>query len=287
MLSLSLLFAAALQFTEADAKLAYKTAADLVENHTPRDAGTIRGQLAANHILDMASMTGADVRRDGFRAMTPRGERSFTNLCAKFENNKTNRWVVLVSHYDTKPGVPCPGANDGASTAGLLVALANAYVNWPTPRGNLLLIWTDSEECIGERYSDGDGFQGSKHAAAKLAEKGLNVQAVICLDMLGDADLDISIPSNSTPVLSKIAVHAARRAGYPGLVKPISDEVKDDHVAFLDNGFPAIDLIDFNYGSRPGLNDYWHTDKDTMERVSEASLLKSGKVIVELLNLLL
>ena len=60
--------------------------------------------------------------------------------------------------------------------------------------------------------------------------------------------------------------------------------VTDDHVPFLDKGFRAIDLIDFSYGPN---NSYWHTDKDTMENVSEASLLASGKVVVEMLNILL
>ena len=65
------------------------------------------------------------------------------------------------------------------------------------------------------------------------------------------------------------------------------DLVKDDHVAFLEAGFKAIDLIDFDYGSAPGLNDYWHTAEDTVDKISEASLLKSGKLVCEMLNVLL
>ena len=58
----------------------------------------------------------------------------------------------------------------------------------------------------------------------------------------------------------------------------------DDHVAFLERGFKAIDLIDFEYG--PG-NSYWHTPDDTMDHVSEASLLRAGRLVTELLNILL
>ena len=281
---LSLVLAAALEFTAQDAHLAFETTRKLVENCTPRDAGTIRGRIAAHRILDDASAVGADVRRDTFRAKTPVGEREFTNLYAEFKGNDEDaRWVVLVSHYDTKPGTGCPGANDGASTSGLLVGLANAFSNWKTPRGNLMLIWTDGEECMST-YGPDDGFWGSKRAAEYLASKDRKVQAVICADMLGDKDLEISVPTNGNPTLSKIAVHAAKRAGYPGLVKPIEEIVKDDHVAFMDKGFKAIDLIDFSYG--PG-NSYWHTPQDTMDKISEESLLKSGKIIAELLNILL
>ena len=281
---ISLLLSAALAFTPEDARIAYQGARGLVEECTPRDAGTIRGRIAANHIHDAASAVGADVRRDVFKAMTPKGEKEFTNLYAEFKcADPDARWVVLVSHYDTKAGSGSPGANDGASTAGLLVGLANAFSNLTDPKGNLLLVWTDGEECM-EVYGPNDGFWGSKRAAEYLASRELKVQAVICLDMLGDKDLQISVPSNGTQTLAKIAVHAARRAGYPELVKPMKELVKDDHVAFLDKGFRAIDLIDFEYGPD---NAYWHTDKDTMEMVSEESLLKSGKVVAELLNILL
>lgn len=280
----SLLLSAALAFTPADARLSYQTAKDLVGACTPRDAGTIRGRIAANHLLDVASSSGADVRRDVFRAMTPKGEMEFTNLYAQFKSDDPGaRWVVLISHYDTKPGTACPGANDGASTSGLLVGIANAFSNWETPRGNLLLVWTDGEECM-HSYSDVDGFWGSKRAAEFVARHDMKVQAVICLDMLGDRDLSIIVPANGSTALAKIAVAASRRVGLPDLVRRTDDIVKDDHVAFLDKGYKAIDLIDFSYG--PG-NSFWHTPEDTMDKVSVESLFKSGLVVVEMLNILL
>jgi Zn-dependent M28 family amino/carboxypeptidase len=112
----------------------------------------------------------------------------------------------------------------------------------------------------------------------------MQVQAVVCLDMLGDRDLSISVPANGSPALAQVAVMAAKKAGYPGLVKPTSDFVKDDHVPFLEKGYRAIDLIDFTYG--PG-NSYWHTPEDTVDKISEVSLLKSGRVVAAMLNELL
>ena len=280
----ALLLAAALEFTPQDAHLAFKRAQELVENCSPRDAGAVRGRIASYRILDAASAAGADVRRDSFRVETPRGTRELTNLYAEFKaGDVSSRWVVVVSHYDTKPGVKCPGANDGASTTGLLIGLANAVSNWKTPKGNLLLVWTDGEECM-EAYGAEDGLWGAKRAADYLVGKNRQIQAVICVDMLGDRDLSISIPSNGSPALSKIAVIAAKRAGYPGLVQPITEQVKDDHAPFIEKGFKAIDLIDFNYG--PG-NSFWHTPQDTMDKISEESLLKSGRLIAEMLNILL
>ena len=282
----SALLAASLVFSQADANLAFKTATGLVENHTPRESGTTRCFLAANFLLDAASAAGADVRRDMFLAKTPKGERRFTNLVASFKRNPDAPWVVLVSHYDTKTGVDCPGANDGASTSGLLVALAGVLCTNRTYSDNVMLIWTDGEECMNA-YVEDDGLWGSRHAAKSLKESGVKVKAVICLDMLGDKDLHVSIPKNSSPALSKIAHAAAKKAGVSDKVSRIDLLVKDDHVPFFEAGFKSIDLIDFEYGSAPGRNDYWHTDKDTIDKISEESLLASGKLVVGMLNILL
>ena len=282
----SALLAASLVFSQADANLALKTATDLVEKHTPRDSGTTRSMLAANYLLDAASAAGADVRRDMFVAKTPKGERRFTNLVASFKRNPDAPWVVLVSHYDTKTGVDCPGANDGASTSGLLVALAGVLYNHRTQNDNVMLIWTDGEECMNA-YVEDDGLWGSRHAAKSLKESGVKVKAVICLDMLGDKDLHVSIPKNSSPALSKIALAAAKKAGVADKVSHVDLLVKDDHVPFLEAGFKSIDLIDFEYGSAPGLNDYWHTAKDTVDKISEESLFTAGKLVAGMLDILL
>ena len=282
----SALLAASLVFTPADAGLACTTAVQLVERHTPRDPGTARSALAANFLLDAASAAGADVRRDVFFAKTPKGERRFTNLVASFEANPGKPWVVVVSHYDTKPGVDCPGANDGASTSGLLVAFAGLLRSHRPASGNVMLVWTDGEECMNA-YVEGDGLWGSRHAAKSLKERGVDVRAVICVDMLGDRDLHISIPRNSSPALAKIALLAAKRAGIEDKVSRTDFLVKDDHVPFLEAGFKAVDLIDFEYGSAPGLNDFWHTEKDTPDRISEKSLLVAGKLVAGMLDILL
>ena len=284
MLAVSLIVSAALVFSQSDAKVSYDAAKTLVEKCTPRDAGTMQGRFAVNRILDAASAAGADVRRDAFKAATPMGEKLFTNLYAEFKGEDPEaEWVVLVSHYDTKPGTECPGANDGASTSGLLVGIANAVSSWRERRGNLMLVWADGEECM-LAYGPNDGLWGARRAAGLLAEGNRKVKAVICLDMLGDRDLSITVPRNGTPSLVNVALAAARKAGLTGLVKRGDEIVTDDHVPFLEKGFPAIDMIDFNYGPD---NSFWHTDKDVMDNISEKSLLSTGRIVAEMLNALL
>ncbi len=278
---LSLLLAATLSFSQSAASLAYETAEGLVTRHTPRDAGTLRGRYAADFLLDAASAAGADVKLDEFAAPTPVGERTFVNLYAEFKSKKSDEWVVFLSHYDTKPGVKCPGANDGASTSGLLVALADMLSSWRDRHVNVMLIWTDGEECMNA-YRENDGFWGSRRAAEMLKKRAVKVRGVFCLDMLGDRDLEICLARNGTPELFGVVKSAAKRAKVAVTVSPML--VKDDHVAFLNAGFKAVDLIDFNFGSAPGANDYWHTDKDSMDKVSVKSLLSAGRLAAEIIN---
>jgi hypothetical protein len=47
---------------------------------------------------------------------------------------------------------------------------------------------------------------------------------------------------------------------------------------------PAIDLIDFKFGSAPGLNDYWHTTEDTMDKLSPESLEIIGRILACMIN---
>lgn len=278
--------AAEITFTRADAKLAYETAESLVKEHTPRNGGTLRGRLAANWLMDRASRCGADVEVDQFTAMTPKGEKKFANVVLEVPGTRTNAaWIVVMSHFDTAPTAkqPFQGANDGASTSGLLVALSGAIRRaGPQPYG-IMLVWTDGEECL-EAYGQNDGFQGSKHLVEYFRKKERSVKTALCLDMLGDKDLHVIVPSNTTEPLKKIALMAAKRAGVDGLVK-LNDSlvVSDDHSAFLSAGCPAIDLIDFEYGPH---NAWWHSTEDTMDKISVESLEKSGRLAAAFLNLL-
>lgn len=277
--------ATTLVFSQEDARFAFDRASELVTLCTPRDAGTLRGRMAANMIASQLTPLGVNPTLDVFTAQTPEGKRLFTNVIAEFPAKEDSKdWIILVSHYDTKRGVQCPGANDGASTSGLLIAFARLLASGKTSCAvNIALMWLDGEECF-ERYSENDGLWGSRYAAAKLAKSARGVRAVICLDMLGDADLDISIPYNSTPSLAACALRAAKNAGIEHRVHKMRELVKDDHLPFLREGFPAIDLIDFEYGSEPGLNDYWHTRYDTMAHVSEDSLCISGRLVANMIE---
>ena len=277
----ALLIAAALVFSEADARLAHATARELVEQCTPRDGGTAGSARAAAFIAAASGKSGGAAKTERFLSKSPLGELPFVNVTAELpRGGAEDGWTVLVSHFDTKCGTDCPGANDGAATSGLLVALAGVIARDAAVKRNVIFLWTDGEECV-RRYAQDDGLHGSRRAAAALAASGRRIDAVIVADMLGDEDLSITIPVNSSPALRRLALAAAADIGEPDLVKPSLSAVTDDHVPFAERGFPAIDLIDFEYGPK---NAYWHTSVDTMAHVSEKSLLKSGRLLAAMLE---
>ena len=279
------LLAAALVFSQEDAKAAFDLTGEFVKANPCRDAGTACGRKACDWLFEKASAYGGVVSRDDFQTKTPDGVRTFSNLYCSFERKRSASWTVFVSHYDTKPGTGCPGANDGASTSCLLLRLAKVLSDNRDFNRNVMLIWTDGEECKGPHYADDDGFQGSKRAAEMLRQKKVAVDGVYVLDMLGDKDLKISIPPNVSKDLEQRVRAAAKRIGLErNLIASFDSVVLDDHVAFKDAGFKAIDLIDFEYGSKPGLNDYWHTSRDTQDKLSADSFLAVGRLVCEILS---
>jgi hypothetical protein len=101
--------------------------------------------------------------------------------------------------------------------------------------------------------------------------------------MIGDRELDLLKERNSTRWLSDMLWEAAGKAGLQGIFSPVESYIEDDHIAFLDAGMAALDLIDLNYG--PG-NSYWHTEADTMDKLSAESLEKTGRLVLTLLPMI-
>ena len=254
---------------------------------SPRDAGTSKGWKAAHHILQRLENAGIEAEIDTFTDQTPEGEKTLCNVIGRIPG-KTDRWIILGSHFDTMPGIEnFQGANDSGSSTGILLELARMIAHSKeVPDIGILFAFFDGEEGIAG-YKPGDGLHGSRHLARGLVQSGeaKKIDAMILLDMVGDADLHITIPRNSSPKLVKEVLHAAHATGNRDHFSLSRDlAITDDHVPFYKVGIPAIDLIDFRFGSEPGLNDYWHTPDDCMEHISAQSLEITGETTLQLLK---
>lgn len=251
----------------------------------PRPAGSAALAKTRQWIESEMRKLKCQVVEDTFTAKTPKGARSMTNVIAKFPGS-SGRVAVVSGHYDTydRPGLRFVGANDGGSSAGLLLQLARSVARMPH-RDSVWIVWLDGEESIVE-WRDEDHTYGSRHLAKKWKADGTldTVLALINVDMTGDADLSLIYEMYSTAWLRELVWSVAARLGYGReFSRRWPSEIADDHAPFVDAGVAALDLIDFDYG--PG-NTYWHTEQDTLDKLSARSFEVVGRVVLESIRVL-
>jgi glutaminyl-peptide cyclotransferase len=252
---------------------------------SPRDAGTPGGEKAAQYLLARLQAAGLPAQLQTFTDNTPRGPTLFRNVVGR-KPGTGRQTIILGSHYDTKTGIPgFQGANDSGSSCGVLLELARVAAARPAAGPAVEFVFFDGEECL-KSYGPQDGLHGSRHYAQRLTAEGrvTNTLAFILLDMIGDRDLSVTLPRNGAQQLTAFVLDSAREenARFKFLLYPF--QVGDDHTPFMEVGVPAVDLIDFQFGSAPGRNDYWHTPQDTLDKISADSLGIIGRVTLRTLN---
>jgi Zn-dependent M28 family amino/carboxypeptidase len=118
-----------------------------------------------------------------------------------------------------------------------------------------------------------DGWPFSVGARQMAENLIVAPQAVVVVDMIGDADQNIYLEQNSTPALRRELWAVAGELGYQAYIIPeLRHTIIDDHIPFLERGIPAIDIIDFDYP-------YWHTTADTADKVAPESLERVGRTL--------
>jgi glutaminyl-peptide cyclotransferase len=267
-----------------DATNALREAQGLVKI-SPRDAGTPGAEKAAQHLLARLQDAGLPARLQTFTQPTPKGPMVFRNVIGR-KPGTGRGLIILGSHYDTKSGIPgFVGANDSGSSCGALIELARVVAAQPPAGPEIEFVFFDGEECM-KAYGPQDGLHGSRHYVEHLVAEGRAARALgfILLDMIGDRDLTVTLPRNGSPALTALVLQAAREenARFKFFLHPF--QIGDDHLPFLEAGIPAVNLIDFHFGSAPGRNDYWHTPADTLDKISAESLGIVGRVTLRLLN---
>lgn len=252
----------------------------------PRDSGTEGAKRAAEHLRDRLAALGLATHIDEFEEETPAGPRTFRNVIGRLPGRGEGR-IVLGSHFDTKAGMPegFQGANDSGSSTGLLLELARVLAAGPETGPEIRFAFFDGEECRTE-YGPRDGLHGSRRMAAELARlpHEPKVLGVIILDMVGDRDLSLTLPRNVSPPLLSLAFESAREEGIRNRFRLAEYPILDDHVPFLERGFPALVLIDFLYGPGSADNAYWHSAEDTLDKLSAESLEQVGRVTLRMVR---
>ena len=248
----------------------------------PRPSGSKALDKARKEILERLQEAGVAAEEDRFVASTPAGSVPMVNVIGKIPGAR-RQVVMIAGHYETKrfANFRFVGANDGGSSTAFLLEMArvlarrkNEFTYW--------LVFFDGEEAFQE-FTETDGLYGSRHLVRKLTSDGTlsRIEALILVDMIGDAHLNIHREENSTPWLTKMVFQTARRMGYEKYFPEQPRAYVDDHLPFVNAGVAATDLLDFDYGPN---NRYWHTAQDTLDKCSPTSLTIVGRVVLATLG---
>jgi glutaminyl-peptide cyclotransferase len=226
------------------------------------------------------------LEEDTFTADTPIGPVAMRNFIVRFPGKKDGA-IVLATHYETNywlKNINFVGANDGGSTVGLLLAIADQLRGKTLDGYSVWLVFFDGEEAI-QSWSASDSTYGSRHLAAKWGRDGTlgKIKAFILADMIGDKDLDVQRETKSTDWLVALVRQAAKKYGDERYFFQRDEAVEDDHLPFVARGVPSIDVIDLDYGPN---NAYHHTAQDTMDKISAQSLTIDGDVLMETIRLI-
>ena len=235
----------------------------------PRPVGSAEGRKTAEYITTTLEDLGWTVEQQEFLYRGVVGR----NVIA---SRGSGELYLLGAHYDTRPIAdrdptdptqPVPGANDGASGVAVLLELARA-LNVDKTGAEVWLAFFDAEDC-----GNINGWPFSVGAAYMAEHLSVEPVATVVVDMVGDTDQKFTWESGSDETLNRTLWAIAAGLGYEHEFLPrIGYAIIDDHVPFLQRGFVAVDVIDFDYP-------YWHTTQDTPDKVGAESLQRIGRVL--------
>ncbi len=251
----------------------------------PRVPGTPGAQRAGDWIIArMRERADTVIVQSWTQTFSDGRQVPLRNIFARFRPDLPDRVLYLV-HWDTRPisdaaedpaqrKIPVPGANDGASGVGLLVALGDALKKTP-PAVGVDLLFVDGED-YGSFDSNQDVLMGSRYFASHLPTPTYRPIFGIVWDMIGDKDLRIKQEQNSVsqaPEVVRRVWEQARELGHGDVFVEESTgyPITDDHIPLLQAGLRVIDVIDLDYP-------YHHRPTDTIDKISARSLSIVGEV---------
>lgn len=279
-----------------DAKTAYDETAKQV-SFGPRNPGSKGHQAALYYLINESRKYADSVEVQNFSYTGYNNEQlSLTNVIAKFNPKAKNR-IFISAHWDTRPrgehdtdpakrNLPIPGANDGASGVGVLLELERILKQNPVSYG-VDLVFFDGED-YGQENDLGNYFLGSKYFAAQKPSD-YNPAFGILLDMVGDKDAVFNKEGKSmlfAPEVVNMVWSIAAKLNAHSFSDAEGNQIEDDHVPLNEAGINTIDIIDIDLvGADTGVprRNYWHSQKDTMDNISQDTLQQVGNVLTYLI----
>lgn len=263
-------------------KKAFKLTEEMVA-FGPRVVGSPELEKVRGWIDQQIKAQGLTMQKRPFVARTPKGLKNMVNLSYVIPGTKkTEGHVVLIAHYDSKifEEFTFVGANDAASSVALLLTLTTPIQKLQLPY-DVQVVFVDGEEAIVD-WTFNDSLYGSRQMAQDV--RGVNIKAVMVVDMVGDKDLSLIRSRNVDPTLLKYLEESLKEMNHSDKLDSDWSYVMDDHTPFVEMGIPTLHLMDFTFGGNKQPGKFWHTEHDTMENISAESLAITGEAILRILK---
>jgi hypothetical protein len=186
--------------------------------------------------------------------------------------------ILIGAHYDTEwHPKGFVGANDSAAGTAAVIELARTLpAALPAGHREIRFVLFDGEEdppgCSDAEFAS-CALRGSRaYADAHPGQIG----EMILLDYIANRGASFPREGNSSEPLWAELRAAAEQVGTASLFPPgVQTSILDDHIPFLEQGVPSIDLIDFSYR-------YADTVKDTPNKLDRAVLDQVGETVGQL-----
>ena len=170
-------------------------------NDAQRGIGAARKWLASQFEA-MARMPGARIKPFEDRFTAPVGKRipapvEIVNVGAVLPGTdpaRAKQAIVMTGHYDSMPSdvldpkADAPGADDDGSGTSMVLELANAFAK-ESPAITMYFVAVAGEE---------QGLVGSSHLAERLKSEGVDVMAMVSVDIAGNSEGQDGVKDSTT-----------------------------------------------------------------------------------------
>lgn len=272
----------------------------------PRVPGSPASKQCARWIVEELSKNGAvNISEQTCRLTAYNGDvLDAVNISAQIKPESMDR-VLLVSHWDSRPWADCDpdpanwnkaidGANDGASGVGVILELLRVLAQFP-PVCGIDVLFVDAEdygqrkEDMVDEYDEYSWCLGTQYWLDNPTVDVSRINFGILLDMVGGKDAVFPreyISQHAAGSMNDLVWLSAQRAGFSDRFPDrVGGAVIDDHVFFLLNHIPTIEIIESGHPGTGFLNPTWHTMGDSIKSIDTASLKAVGMTLERLLRL--
>jgi glutaminyl-peptide cyclotransferase len=258
-------------------------------------------ELLQKHFTGLGAQV--ELQRFSARQLSQRQPVEMVNVIARWHPERARR-LIICSHYDTRPIAdqepdrrdwykPFVSANDGGSGVAFLMEMAHHLKELPLHVGVDFVLF-DGEEYIFDNTPEHQGgdkyFFGSEYFASQYAinrrknPRGPTYVEAVLLDMIAGKQPHFRVEGHSyvqAGVLVEKIWRIAGEVNAPAFIREVGQNVRDDHLALLEVGIPAIDIVPSAHPNAERFLTYphWHLLSDVPENCAPDGMEQIGRVL--------